>query len=110
MSISPKTYSRKPFRVNAVQVTKDNLDEVAEWCKGTVEDREVKDGKGVHVKVNVHRPMNERQTKAFVGDWVLESTLGLKVYTQRAFESSFELRSPDNEVGEVPAIQMTMVK
>jgi hypothetical protein len=83
-------YARKPFTVDAVQVTDENIMEVAQWCSGEV----VVDDSGKHIKVRVARVLNERQTKAYVGDWVLYAGTGYKVYTAKAFTKSFE---PVNE-------------
>lgn len=86
MDLQTERYARKPFYVDAVQVTKENLDLVAEWCHGDVQ----KNSFGQFVKVRVHRPLNDRQTQAFPGDWVLYAGTGFKVYTDKAFEKSFE--------------------
>lgn len=93
--IKTQQYRRKPFYIDAIQVTEDNLEEVARWCMGDVR----KDAKDEikYVKVRVHRPLNERQTKAFVGDWVLYANKGYKVYTQSAFEKNFELSEEPQE-------------
>lgn len=80
-------FARKPFYVDAVRVSEENMEEVAEWCDGKIVEHET-DGKFVSVKV--HRPLTERQTQAFVGDWVLNSGNGFKVYVQKAFDKSFE--------------------
>jgi hypothetical protein len=32
-----KEYTRKTFPVKAIEVTLENIEEVAEWCKGTIE-------------------------------------------------------------------------
>ncbi len=89
-------YARKPFHVDAVQVTADNIEEVASWCEGDiVGDAETETR---YVKVKVYRPITERQTKAFVGDWVLYAGTGFKVYTPKAFEKSFALmQEKDND-------------
>lgn len=87
-------YARKPFEIDAVQVTAENLEEVAAWCEGEIIGVDGEMEKSVeerYIKVHVHRPMNEKQTKAFVGDWVLYAGKGFKVYTNKAFEASFEL-------------------
>ena len=93
MTIETKKFVRKPFYIDAVQVTEENLGAVAKWCKGDV--TTVKDSKGkvtdLYVKVRVHRPLNERQTKAYIGDYVLYAGSGYKVYTSKAFMGSFEL-------------------
>jgi hypothetical protein len=82
-----KKFVRKPFFVDGVQVTEENLDEVGRWCNGHVHTNE----KGQRfIKVEVERPLYDRQTRAFVGDWVLRSHKGFKVYTNQAFEKSFD--------------------
>ena len=85
------TYQRKTFIVEAVQVTADNLREAAQWCEGGLH---IPADGPAFVKVRVHRPLSERQTRAFVGDWILKTKNSFKVYPEKAFKSSFE------EVGE----------
>ena len=80
-------FARKPFYVDAVRVSEENIDEVAVWCEG---DKRVEAEKGVYIKVKVHRPLTDRQTQAFIGDWVLYAGTGFKVYTPKAFDKSFE--------------------
>lgn len=83
-------YVRKPFEVEAIQVTAENIEEVAKWCMGDVRHKSGPDG-GLtpYVKVRVHRPLNARQTEAYVGDWVLYAHRGYKVYTEKAFADNF---------------------
>jgi hypothetical protein len=88
-------YVRKPFDVNAVKVTADNFEEVAQWCGGEIEESEGFEGRGVQrfIRVPVKRPLSDRQTCAYVGDWVLSALrgpAGFKVYTPKAFNSSFD--------------------
>ena len=85
INVKPQQYVRKPFFVDAVQVTLDNIAAVATWCDGKV----IVDTPP-YIKVKVKRPLAERQTRAFVGDWVLSSGNGYKVYTQSSFEKNFE--------------------
>lgn len=80
-------YIRKPFEVDAVEVTAENMEEVASWCQGDV--RTDDDGKN-YIKVRVQRPLNESQTRAYVGDRVLYAGTGYKVYKPKAFKSSFD--------------------
>lgn len=90
-------YVRKPFEVQAVQVTEENFEAVAAWCDGTiVTTRAPKESGGPseekrYIKVNVSRPLNERQTQAYVGDWLLEAEKGLKVYADGPFTRNFAL-------------------
>lgn len=79
-------YVRRPLEVEAVQVTKDNLYEVAKWCQGLV----LTDKQGVkYVKVKVINSSANMLREADVGCWVLKSQRGFKVYTDEAFEYSF---------------------
>lgn len=88
-------YGRKAFVVDAVQVTPENMAEVAEWCDGEIRSKKRR-GKAVKfIKIDVHRPLNEKQTEAFVSDWVLFSLTGYKVYTDRAFVGTFQLKGPE---------------
>jgi hypothetical protein len=96
MALQLVDYVRKPFRVKAVEVTEDNFNEVAQWCNGEIlvagEEDGTKSGQQF-IKVQVKRPLSERQTRAYVGDWVLSALQGpasFKVYTPKAFEDSFD--------------------
>lgn len=86
-------FVRKPFAVEGVQVTPENIDDVAQWCGGEVRTSETKKpGQAVqkYIKVPVKHPLNDRQTRAYYGDWVLSAGTGFKVYTQKAFSGSFD--------------------
>lgn len=91
MNLEIKKYVRKPFYVEAVTVTEDNIVDVAMWCGGKLVPS---DGTvNQYIKVPVDYPMTGRQTKAFVGDLVLKALRdrgGFKVYTDVAFHRSFE--------------------
>lgn len=91
-----KRYTRKSFDVDAIQVTAENIEEVARWCMGEVrfQERLPVDGGTTpvnrpYIAVRVFHPKNPRQTQAFIGDWVLYAGTGYKVYTPKAFEQSF---------------------
>lgn len=93
MSVETRKFNRKSFPVDAVQVTEENMEDVADWCQGTLEKTEPSEGKPEgerYIQVRVHRPLSPRQTRAFVGDHVLYAGTGYKVYTDRAFQNSFE--------------------
>lgn len=96
MALETQKYQRKPFAVDAVEVTQQNMYDVARWCGGKVQTAGAEDParRGQkYIKVQVKKPLDDRQTQAYVGDWVLSSgqgPWGFKVYTPKAFESSFE--------------------
>lgn len=107
-----QTYARKTFYVEAVQITKANFEAVAEWTNGEIEEiLDKKLGKMVKViKVAVYNPMNPLQSQARLGDWVLTSNSGFKIYTNRAFENSFELHLPARTVESLGAKMVENVK
>jgi hypothetical protein len=93
MGVETQKYIRKPLFVDAVRVTAANFDELAAWCQGEVLQDEIP-GKGTtkkYIKVRVHNPKDTRQTKAFIGDWILYTDRGYKVYTNKAFRHAFDL-------------------
>jgi hypothetical protein len=102
MSVTTTQYIRKPLYVDAMRITGANFDEVAAWCQGEVQQDEIP-GKGTgkkYIRVRVHNPKNSRQTKAFVGDWLLYTERGYKVYTNKAFHDSFDEVDPEAQTQE----------
>lgn len=97
MTIVTKRYVRKPLIVEAVQVTEENFEELAAWCQGTIRNNDRTpynggevDPRNQHIHVRVHNPRSGRQAMAFVGDWLLYTELGYKIYNTKAFEGSFD--------------------
>lgn len=106
MSELTQKYVRRPLYVDAVEVTDDNFEAIAEWCQGeirTISDdkpvaQEVLDVAGtddlekMYIYVRVHHPKTPRQTHAKIGDWILYAAeqKGYKVYTPKAFETNFD--------------------
>lgn len=88
--ITATRYVRKPLFVDAAQVTEENFEEMAMYCQGDIKPQGEGDH-GSYIHVRVHSPKNPRQTKAFVGDWILYTDRGYKVYTDKAFQASFDL-------------------
>jgi hypothetical protein len=92
MAIETKRYVRKPLFVDAVRVTDDNFEEIAKWCQGNIRNNDTDEHLGArYIHVRVHNPRSPRQTRAFVGDWLLYTDSGYKVYTHKAFQGSFDL-------------------
>lgn len=87
-------FERKPFTLEAVQVTPDNIEEVAEWCNGEIlENRD----KGEHmsrkyISAKTTNPRDKRQSQAYLGDWVTKSGRSFKFYTPTAFAKNFTLK------------------
>jgi hypothetical protein len=98
MSVESITYVRKPFEVEAVEVTEENIEDVAKWCDGKVLAEGDDETPKLFIKVRVARALNERQTKAFPGDWVLYAGTGYKVYTPKAFHKTFVAKDEERPV------------
>lgn len=92
--IETQKYVRKPLYVDAVQVTSENFETIAAWCMGNISS-EPNGTKYIYVRV--HNPKTPRQSRAYVGDWILYTTLGYKVYTEKAFINNFDLCESENE-------------
>lgn len=82
-----KHYARIPFYVDGIQVTEENMEALAEFSRGDI--RTDKDGRK-YIKVPVQKPLGERQTMAYVGDHLLYSATGFKIFTDFAFNKNFE--------------------
>lgn len=92
VAIATQKYVRKPFLADAIQVTAENMEELAQWCGGSIQTEKRGHGKpdARYIKVDVKSPLNDRQTKAYGDDWLVFSKGGFKVYTNRAFHACFE--------------------
>lgn len=98
MPVKTEKYVRKPLFVDAVKVTKENFEEILAWCQGDLGliDGSLVDGQDVeidpdkqYIRIRVHNPQSPRQTRAFVGDWILYTERGYKIYTEKAFSENF---------------------
>jgi len=95
-------YTRKPFPVDAAQLTLQNLHEVAEWCKGTIEYVPTKMlGTMTDLPVIKIQGQGDNRGKEFtatLGCYIVELKGSFRVYKPQQFESSFDLiaQSDDN--------------
>jgi hypothetical protein len=107
MTVETAKFVRKPLYVEAVQVTAENFEEVIKWCQGDVgfqdgsdtkplRDVETIDPSKQFIRIRVHNPQSQRQTKAFVGDWILYTERGYKIYTEKAFKENFDLANAES--------------
>lgn len=87
---------RKEFSVDAVQVTAENMEEVARWCRGKVKTEQSPTAGPAtptpptrYIHVRVLHPLNPKQTQAYVTDWVLVTDTGSKVYSDKAYKANF---------------------
>lgn len=107
MAIVTQKYVRKPIYVDAVEVTADNFMELAFWTTGKIESNDPDvplapgtpiDPETQHIKVPVTNARNARQAQAHLGDWVLKTEHGLKVYTPESFEGAFDQWKEPEEI------------
>jgi hypothetical protein len=108
MTITPEKYIRKPLVVLGVQVTNENFMELALWVQGSIFKPDGTQGGEInpdkqYILVRVHNPKSPRQSRAFVGDWVLYSDRGYKVYSPKAFKNTFEPLTEKGQEREEPA-------
>jgi hypothetical protein len=85
-------YARKPLNVQAIQIDADNMEAVAAWCGGKVLSHPPKkEGQAPKkfVRVDVLNPLSKKQTRAYVGDWILKSNQGFKIWSNSAFMKGF---------------------
>jgi len=95
VTVNPARFTRKTFSVDAMQVTAENIFEIAEWCGGTVKGYDsVFDSPHVYVEVPVAMKNSFKRDKAFVGDWVTRTERSFKAYRNEAFKIAFEQNTP----------------
>lgn len=87
--VAVQKYVSVPIEVEAVEVTAENLEDIAVWCNGELRTASIDENPVTYIKVPVKRPRTERQTKAFVGDWILKTPIAIKVYNPIAFKKNF---------------------
>lgn len=104
-------YVRKPLYVDAIQVTAENFQAAAKWAQsdiGTVgagagagyikpDELEGFDPEKHYIRIRVNNPKSPRQTKAFVGDWILYTDRGFKIYQDKPFRDNFDVADSKKE-------------
>ena len=90
--VKPRPYIRKNFPVVAVQVNAGNMTQIAEWCGGIIKVSPANERypESEYVFIEAYRPTHDRQTRAYVGDWIVKSEKGYRVFNHRAFKDNFE--------------------
>lgn len=94
-AIAPARFAKRIFYIEAIQVTSENMEQIAEWCKGKILRTRAKPEENYpaspFIKVDVKNPRNPRQTRAFVNDWVIRDEDGRwRVYPNKAFKLAFD--------------------
>lgn len=85
-----KKFTRKPFLVEGVRVTADNMPAVAEWCGGEIHSTPPQKGLQRYVRVPVVPGAKKMPfAHAFEGDWVVKMRMGFKVYSDRNMRKDY---------------------
>ena len=104
--LNTKNYKSKPIFVEAVQISEDNMNEIASWVNGeiiTISDSSKDKTQISFVKAHVLRSKGYIRNKGYVGDWIVKSDLGVKFYTNAAFERSFEVNTSSQDTNPLPS-------
>lgn len=83
------TFSRKPFTVEAVEITEENLDDIAKLIG------EVKEKDGVKY-IAVEKRIVPNIHRAYVGWWVTRMGDNLRCYSPKIFTDQFEVASAED--------------
>lgn len=99
-----ETFIRRPFDVNAVQVTPQNAAEIAEWCGGTIGKDTYKiagfDTELNTVMVPGNGPNAGKMIKAKIGMYVVEHIGKFRVFRKDEFNEMFTQRIPFDSVAQ----------
>lgn len=86
-------FTRRPYDVNAVQVTPENANEVADWCGGTVVLGDYKHSKFMIklpiVKVPGNGVNKGKLVDARIGSWIIEYKGNFRVYREKQIHEDF---------------------
>lgn len=97
---SVEMWNRNSFSVEAVQVTADNMEEVAHWADGyvlmgtrLVIDEKLKEVTKDCVIVSYNDGSRVREGKVYEGDWILLMDDQIAVYNDENFRKDYQKRS-----------------
>jgi hypothetical protein len=95
MEFEPTEYARRPFNVKAEEVTYENIEAVATWCKGRIDSESTKVFGGGEVKLPVIKFPGQGEDRgkelvARLGYFVVYSKGRFRVYKAPQFHAAFE--------------------
>lgn len=88
MIVEFETYDRRTFEIQAIRITNENMQDIAEMCMGGIGRPTSED---VRPYVNVPVMIDKRvvRQKAHVGDYLTYNGKEFKVYTKKSFAAAF---------------------
>lgn len=84
--IQTTRFTRKPLHVEGIQVTDENMEALAEWCKGDIR----KSGHRRYIHLFLKSPRTPRQSVAYRGDWITKVGPTFKAWTNKSFRATFD--------------------
>lgn len=81
-------WSRNSFDAECVRVTEENIQDVAEWCDGSIT-RLMTQYPKKYIRFNVVQYNEHREAKAFIGDWVILVKGEFKHYRDESFHRAY---------------------
>lgn len=89
-----KQFTRIALPVNAVEVTLNDIEEIAKWCGGTIEQKSTRMmGTSVNLPVIKLQGQGDNRGKVFeasLGCWIVELRGSFRAFKPTQFESSFQ--------------------
>jgi hypothetical protein len=93
MSLEYQTYERIPFTIQAVEITRDNFDEIAALIGVGVEPSPYDDGERC---ILVDSKKIQKMPRAFLGNYLTKSGSHFRLFTRRVFSQQYT-QSPTTE-------------
>lgn len=94
-------FTRRTFTVRAIQVTEENIADLASYVKTVVRIDEKRWGDRQHFLILTVSPENAsrgvQMSPVFIGDWLTESDKGFQRYVDNRFHITFEKKPSDDE-------------
>lgn len=86
-------FTRNPVEVEAVQVTPQNVEEVAKWCKGTYVETEYRLMGGAHklgaIEMTKQGPKGDKTIKVLIGYWITRHKNIFKAWKLEQFQQVY---------------------
>jgi hypothetical protein len=91
-------YVRRSFTIKAIQITEENIGDVAVYANTVVRiDSKRWDGEP-HILILTEHPNRQPQMHPlFIGDWATETDAGLQRYKDNRFRTTFEKKPVDED-------------
>lgn len=84
-----KTFVRRPFQVQAVEITDENMAEIAEMIGGKIKDFESESGETGGRYIQLNRQIIPNVGKALIGWWVTVLGDNFRCYAPKVFADQF---------------------